>query len=77
MLMKRELLDFKQLIGHGYGDFVNTKKRYRVCKGSRGSKKSKTTALDIIRKLKKYPCIPYSGSKKNSRITSRAEVVML
>ena len=55
MLMKRELLDFKQLIGHGYGDFVNTKKRYRVCKGSRGSKKSKTTALDIIRKLKKYP----------------------
>lgn len=50
-----EILDFKKIIGHGYGDFVNTKKRYRVCKGSRGSKKSKTTALDMIRKLKKYP----------------------
>lgn len=50
-----EILDFKEIIGHSYGDFVNTKKRYRVCKGSRGSKKSKTTALDMIRKLKKYP----------------------
>ena len=50
-----EVLDFKKIIGHNYGDFVNTKKRYRVCKGSRGSKKSKTTALDMIRKLKQYP----------------------
>ena len=50
-----EVLDFKKIIGHSYGDFVNTKKRYRVCKGSRGSKKSKTTALDLIRKLKQYP----------------------
>lgn len=55
ILMNTERLDFKQIIGHGYGDFVNTKKRYRVCKGSRGSKKSKTTALDLIRKLKRYP----------------------
>ena len=53
--MAREVIDFKEIIGHNYGDFVNTKKRYRVCKGSRGSKKSKTTALDLIRKLKKYP----------------------
>ena len=50
-----QVLDFKEIIGHNYGDFVNTRKRYRVCKGSRGSKKSKTTALDMIRKLKKYP----------------------
>lgn len=50
-----EILDFKEIIGRNYGDFINTKKRYRVCKGSRGSKKSKTTALDMIRKLKKYP----------------------
>ena len=50
-----EILDFKEIIGRNYGDFVNTKKRYRVCKGSRGSKKSKTTALDMIKKLKKYP----------------------
>jgi phage terminase large subunit len=50
-----EVLHFKDIIGRNYGDFVNTKKRYRVCKGSRASKKSKTTALDMIRKLKKYP----------------------
>ena len=49
------LLHFKEIIGRNYGDFVNTRKRYRICKGSRGSKKSKTTALDIVRKLKKYP----------------------
>lgn len=53
--MAVEVLEFKNIIGHNYGDFVNTKKRYRLCKGSRGSKKSKTTALDLIRKLKKYP----------------------
>lgn len=50
-----QVLHFKDIIGRNYGDFVNTKKRYRACKGSRGSKKSKTTALDIIRKMKKYP----------------------
>ena len=49
-----QVLHFKDIIGRNYGDFVNTKKRYRCCKGSRGSKKSKTTALDMIRKLKKY-----------------------
>lgn len=53
--MAVEVLQFKDIIGHNYGDFVNTKKRYRLCKGSRGSKKSKTTALDLMRKLKKYP----------------------
>lgn len=50
-----QVIQFKDIIGRNYGDFVNTKKRYRACKGSRGSKKSKTTALDMIRKLKKYP----------------------
>ena len=50
-----KVIQFKDIIGRNYGDFVNTKRRYRVCKGSRGSKKSKTTALDMIRKLKKYP----------------------
>ena len=48
-------ISFKELAGGGYGDFCNTKKRYRVCKGSRGSKKSKTTALDLIKKIVQYP----------------------
>lgn len=48
-------LSLKELVGKGYNDFWNCKKRYRVCKGSRGSKKSKTTALEMIFRLIKYP----------------------
>lgn len=43
------------VIGKGYEDFWKTKKRYRVCKGSRGSKKSKTTALWLIKSIMQYP----------------------
>lgn len=43
------------LIGKGYGDFWRFKGRYRVCKGSRASKKSKTTGLYYITKLMKHP----------------------
>ena len=43
------------MIGRGYATYWNFKGRYRVCKGSRASKKSKTTALDIIYKMMKYP----------------------
>lgn len=45
----------KALIGRGYGSFWRSKDRYRVVKGSRGSKKSKTTALWYILNLMKYP----------------------
>ncbi len=48
-------LSLQEIVGKGYNDYWNTKKRYRVCKGSRGSKKSKTTALDMIYKLIQYP----------------------
>ena len=44
-----------ELVGKGYKDFWNFKGRYRVCKGSRGSKKSKTTALFFIYSMMKYP----------------------
>lgn len=43
-----------KIIGKGYSDFWNFKGRYRVCKGSRASKKSKTTALNFIIRLMKY-----------------------
>ena len=43
------------LIGGGYGDFWRFKGRYRVCKGSRASKKSKTTALNLTYNIMKYP----------------------
>ena len=48
-------ISIKEAIGKNYGDFWNTKKRYRVCKGSRGSKKSKTTAINMITRIVQYP----------------------
>ncbi len=42
-------------MGKGYGTFWNFKGRYRVCKGSRASKKSKTTALNSIVRIMEYP----------------------
>ena len=42
-------------VGRGYKAFWNYKGRYRVCKGSRASKKSKTTALWYIYNMMKYP----------------------
>lgn len=43
------------IIGKGYKSFWNFRGRYRVVKGSRASKKSKTTALWYIYNLMKYP----------------------
>lgn len=48
-------VSLQELVGKGYADFWSTEKRYRICKGSRGSKKSKTTALNMIYRLLKYP----------------------
>ena len=42
------------VVGKGYKEYWNCKKRYRVCKGSRASKKSKTTALWYIYNIMKY-----------------------
>lgn len=57
MTLNNELngLYLPDIIGKGYKDFWHYKGRYRVCKGSRGSKKSKTTALWYIYNLMKYP----------------------
>ena len=46
---------FQKLVGGGYGKFWRSKNFYRVVKGSRGSKKSKTTALNYVVRLLKYP----------------------
>lgn len=56
--MNRKKIDnisMKETVGQGYDDFWNFKGRYRVCKGSRASKKSKTTALNLIVRIVKYP----------------------
>ncbi len=41
----------KKIIGNGYKEYWNYKGRYRVVKGGRGSKKSKTTALNFIYRI--------------------------
>ena len=53
--LKSKKIRLPDLVGKGYKDFWNFKGRYRVCKGSRGSKKSRTTALFFIYSMMKYP----------------------
>lgn len=43
------------IVGGGYGAFWRCKDRYRVLKGGKGSKKSTTTALNLICRLMQYP----------------------
>lgn len=53
--MKVRKIHLPEVVGRGYKRFWNFKGRYRVCKGSRASKKSKTTALWYIVNMMKYP----------------------
>lgn len=48
-------ISLKEVVGKGYYRFWNFKGRYRVVKGSRASKKSKTAALWFITNMMKYP----------------------
>ena len=51
----KKVVSLPEVVGKGYKSFWNFKGRYRVVKGSRASKKSKTTALWYITNLIKYP----------------------
>ena len=53
--MQATRVSLPDVIGRGYASFWNSRKRYVVCKGSRGSKKSKTAALWHIYHMMKYP----------------------
>lgn len=44
-------IKMSEIVGKGYDEFWNCKKRYRVLKGGKGSKKSATTALNFIYRL--------------------------
>jgi phage terminase large subunit len=54
-VIKKEYISLPEVIGKGYKEFWHFKGRYRVVKGSRASKKSKTTALWYIWNMMKYP----------------------
>lgn len=68
-------IDLPKVIGKGYGAFWKSRNFYRVVKGSRGSKKSKTTALNFIVRILKYPWANllvvrrYSNTNKQSTYT--------
>lgn len=47
-------IKISDVVGGGYNDFWHSKKRYRVLKGGKGSKKSATTALNLIYRIMKY-----------------------
>ena len=53
------VISLQEMIGKNYADFWHTQKRYCVCKGSRGSKKSKTAALRRIFRIVNYPKCNY------------------
>ena len=51
---KAKVIRLPEVVGRGYKTFWNYRGRYRVVKGSRASKKSKTTALNIIKRMMQY-----------------------
>ena len=53
-MIKKEYINLPKLIGKGYKSFWHFKGRYRIVKGSRASKKSKTTALWYIYHIMKH-----------------------
>ena len=53
--MRTNKIYLPDIIGQGYKKYWSFEGRYRVCKGSRASKKSKTTALNFIYRIMKYP----------------------
>ena len=54
MKTKKKHIHLPDVVGRGYKRFWQFKGRYRVCKGSRASKKSKTTALNFISNMMAY-----------------------
>ena len=53
-IAEKKAVYLPDVVGSGYGSFWNWRGRYRVCKGSRASKKSKTAALWYIFNMMKY-----------------------
>ena len=54
-MKEKKELSLQGIIGKGYTDFWRFQGRYRVVKGSRSSKKSKTAALNLITRMVEHP----------------------
>lgn len=61
------MISIQSLLGEGYADFYHFEGRYRVVMGSRASKKSKDTVLDLAVKLTKYPLSNLLAVRKTLR----------
>ena len=68
----RDKLYLPDIVGGGYAEFWRTRRRYRVVKGSRASKKSKTTALWYIYHLLKYPAANLIVVRRTYRTLERS-----
>lgn len=74
-MTKQPVISIREQIGKGYNRFWNNKQFYRVVKGSRGSKKSKNTAINYIHRIMKYSWANllvirrYSNTNKQSTYT--------
>ncbi len=55
MCQPRTDVSLSAVIGKGYNKFWHCKKPYRVLMGGRGSKKSTTTAINLIVRMMEYP----------------------
>jgi len=53
--VKKQHISLKKVVGKKYNRFWHFKGRYRIVKGSRASKKSKSAALWFITNMMKYP----------------------
>lgn len=75
MTMTEVKVSLAEVMGRGYNRFYHSRNFYRVVKGSRGSKKSKTAALSYIANLLKYEWANllvvrrYSNTNKQSTYT--------
>ena len=63
----KKTINLPELVGGGYGTFWRFEGRYRVVKGSRASKKSKTIALNMMYRLMKYPLANLLVVRKTER----------
>lgn len=74
-------LSLRKLIGEGYDDYWWWEGRYAVCRGSRASKKSFTTAFWIIINMMKYPLAntlvvrKVSGTNKDSTFALLQQII--
>ena len=69
------MIKLAETVGKGYNRYWHSKNFYRVVKGSRGSKKSKTTALNFVVRVLQHPWANllvvrrYSNTNKQSTYT--------